>query len=182
MLMCEPAAAAEEEEPDVVSEPKEEFTPQRDRTPPEHYNPASGRSYAQVVANHNVVTQAVEKDNTFDYQDAEAGILAWIITHECHQHMFMLPKAVKKFGGEGVKAAKDEVWQLHTRGCFKALAVKELTRLEKERAVDGIICVSQKQTGKHKGTLAYNGKPTREWISCEDKSSPTAYNESIFLT
>ena len=42
--------------------------------------------------------------------------------------------------------------------------------------------VSQKRTGEYKGQLAYNGKPTREWISREDKSSPTAYNESIFLT
>ena len=33
-----------------------------------------------------------------------------------------------------------------------------------------------------KGRLAYNGKPTREWIMREDKSSPTAYTESIFLT
>ena len=96
------------------------------------------------------MTQVVEKDNTFDYQDAEAGILARIITHECHQQMFMMPKAVKIFGGEGVKAAKDEVWQLHTRGCFKALAVKELTRLKKERAVDGLMFVSQKQTGKQR--------------------------------
>ena len=94
----------------------------------------------------------------------------------------MLPKAAKKFGGEGVQAAKDEVWQLHNRSCFKASVVKELTRLEKERAMDGLMFVSQKRTGKFKGRLAYNGKPTREWISREDKSSPTAYNESIFLT
>ena len=33
-----------------------------------------------------------------------------------------------------------------------------------------------------KGRLAYNGKKTREWISREDKSSPTAHTESILLT
>ena len=96
MSMCEASAAAEEEEPDLVTEPDEEFRPQRNSNPPEHYNPVSGRSYAQVVANHNVVTQVVERDNTFDYQDAKAGILARIVTHECHQQMFMLPKAKKK--------------------------------------------------------------------------------------
>ena len=30
--------------------------------------------------------------------------------------------------------------------------------------------------------LAYNGKPTRDQISREDKSSPTAHRESILLT
>ena len=48
--------------------------------------------------------------------------------------------------------------------------------------MDGLIFASQKRTGKCKVRLAYNGKTTREWISCEEKSSPTAYNEIIFLT
>jgi len=33
-----------------------------------------------------------------------------------------------------------------------------------------------------KGRLVYNGKPTRDWLSREDASSPTASLESIFLT
>ena len=42
--------------------------------------------------------------------------------------------------------------------------------------------VTQKRSGEFKGRLAYNGKPTRQWVSKEDKSSPTCYTESILLT
>ena len=42
--------------------------------------------------------------------------------------------------------------------------------------------LTQKQTGECKGRLVYNGKNTREWISREDKSSPTVLTESLMLT
>ena len=42
--------------------------------------------------------------------------------------------------------------------------------------------LTEKKTKEIKGRLAYNGKPTRDWISREDKSSPTAHTESILLT
>ena len=42
--------------------------------------------------------------------------------------------------------------------------------------------LSQKKSGKSKGNLAYNDKATRDWISKEDKLSPTVLNESITLT
>ena len=42
--------------------------------------------------------------------------------------------------------------------------------------------LSRKKSGKCKGRLAFNGKPTRVWISNEEKSSPTVLNESLFLT
>ena len=42
--------------------------------------------------------------------------------------------------------------------------------------------LTRKRSGKIKGRLAYNGKATRDWISKEDKASPTVLNESIMLT
>ena len=36
--------------------------------------------------------------------------------------------------------------------------------------------------GKMKGKLVYNGKKTRDWISREDKSSPTVLTESLMIT
>lgn len=62
------------------------------------------------------------------------------------------------------------------------MVVSELTRKEKERAMEGLMFVCQKRSGEYKGRLAYKGKPAREWITHEDKSSPTAYTESIMLT
>ena len=42
--------------------------------------------------------------------------------------------------------------------------------------------LTRKRSGKTKGRLAYNGKKTRDWISREDKSSPTVHTEALFLT
>ena len=42
--------------------------------------------------------------------------------------------------------------------------------------------LTQKASGEVKGRLVYNGKRTRDWISREDKSSPTVMTESLFLT
>ena len=42
--------------------------------------------------------------------------------------------------------------------------------------------LTQKSSGDTKGRLAFNGKKTREWISREDKSSPTVHTESLALT
>ena len=48
--------------------------------------------------------------------------------------------------------------------------------------MEALMLVSQKKSGEFKGRLAYNGKPTRKWVSREDKSSPTCFTESILLT
>ena len=36
--------------------------------------------------------------------------------------------------------------------------------------------------GKYKGRKVYNGKPTSDWISREEKLSPTVENEALILT
>jgi hypothetical protein len=40
----------------------------------------------------------------------------------------------------------------------------------------------EKPEGTIKGRMVYNGEPTREWLSREDKASPTAALKSIMLT
>ena len=114
---------------------------------------------------HNMISQVEDPKHTLEYDDNEARVLASFIDEHlsghCHSQQFILQKAIKKFGSQGVRAAKDEVKQLHGRTCFKAIAIAELTRREKERAMDGLMFVTQKRSGEYKGRLAYNGKPTR---------------------
>ena len=52
---------------------------------------------------------------------------------------------------------------------FKTIAVRELAKREKQRAMEGLMLVTQKQDGRVKAQLAYNGKPTREWVLREEK-------------
>ena len=71
---------------------------------------------------------------------------------------------------------------MHERVGFKAVAVSELTRRERQRAQEGLMLLTRKKSGDIKGRLVYNGKGTRSWISRDIKSSPTVLNESLMLT
>ena len=77
----------------------------------------------------------------------------------------MLKKGLKIFGKDGEKASKAELMQMHQRICFKPELVKNLIVLERKRAMRGLMILTQKKNGTTKGRLAYNGKPTRTWIS-----------------
>jgi hypothetical protein len=57
-----------------------------------------------------------------------------------------------------------------------------MTQSERRKAQQALMFISQKRDGTIKGRMVYNGKPTREWISREDSSSPTAALESIMIT
>ena len=81
-----------------------------------------------------------------------------------------------------MEATKAEISQLHERECFAPISIAEMTPTEKERAMEAIMLLTEKRSGKIKGRMVYNGKPTREWLGKEDSASPTASLESIFLT
>ena len=83
----------------------------------------------------------------------------------------------------GKVAALKEVDQLYKRSCFTPVNVKNLSNRERRKAQVAIMLLTQKTMSKEiKGRMVFNGKPTREWLSREDTSSPTASLEAIFLT
>lgn len=132
---------------------------------------------------HNFIqVEGEAKEKTLDYAAYEAGVVGGFLIKHCFSQMYIMQKGVKVFGARGVSAAKEELKQLHDRTCWRALAVKELTRQERERAMECLMFLTEKKTNDIKGRLAYNGKPTRDWITREDKSSPMAHTESILLT
>ena len=62
---------------------------------------------------------------------------------------------------------------MHSHVGFKAVAIAKLTRQEKLQDQEGLMVLTRKKSGKTKGQLAYNGKYTGNWITKEDKSSPS---------
>jgi len=50
---------------------------------------------------------------------------------------------LKEFGAAGVEACKAELGQLHERVGFKAVAIRELTLVEKIRAQEGLMLLTQ---------------------------------------
>ena len=94
----------------------------------------------------------------------------------------MLKKGLKKFGDKGEQATYKEMEQMHKRTCFTPVLVKDLTPEEKEKAQRALCFLNKKNDGTIKARTVYNGKPTREWLTREDSSSPTASTEGVMLT
>ena len=101
---------------------------------------------------------------------------------ETFAQQYMLERGLKKFGNEGEKATYKEMEQLHKRTCFTPISIKELSKEEKKKAQRALCFLTQKNDGRIKARTVYNGKPTREWLSREDSSSPTASTEGVMLT
>ena len=62
----------------------------------------------------------------------------------CHATQYMLKKGLKLFGKKGVAASKVELTQMHQRICFKPELIKNLSAVEKKRAMKGLMILTQK--------------------------------------
>jgi hypothetical protein len=95
---------------------------------------------------------------------------------------YIIQRGLKKFGQCGADAATKEMNQLHRRHCFTPIHVASLKPEERHKCVDVLMFIGKKSDKSIKGQMVYNGKPTREWLSREDSTSPTAALEIIMLT
>ena len=74
---------------------------------------------------------------------------------------FTVRKGIEKFGEKGRQVAESKLDQLHWRNCFVPLSVKSMSLSEKRKAIKALMLLTKKKTGKVKGRMVYNGKPTR---------------------
>jgi hypothetical protein len=58
-----------------------------------------------------------------------------------------------------------EIDQLHKRTCFAPLKVKEMKPFKRKKAQIALMFLTEKRDKSMKGSMVYNGKPTREWLS-----------------
>ena len=132
-----------------------------------------------------------ETDMNLGYSMDEAAVLARAICSMRHgaivhgasyMQQYLLNKGLKVFGEEGKKAATLEAEQMIKRNCFEPIHVHELTAEERMRAQVALMFLTEKRSGEKKGRMVYNGKPTRDWLSREEASSPTVTQEGVSLT
>ena len=69
-----------------------------------------------------------------------------------------LKKVLKRFGNEVIKATESEMQQMHDKVVFHPIKVKQLTRIQKHRALQVIIVLKQKRCGKIKGCAVADGQ------------------------
>ena len=56
-----------------------------------------------------------------------------------------------------------------------------MTTSEKKKAQGAIMLLEKKENKDPKGRMVFNGKPTREWLTREDTSSPAVSQEAIMI-
>jgi hypothetical protein len=88
-----------------------------------------------------------------------------------------------KFGKKGIVAVHKEKKQIHDQVVFKAISIEETTKLEKERAMESFIFLTEKRDETVKARVCANGKARNEHTFLrEEASSPTAALEAIITT
>ena len=60
---------------------------------------------------------------------------------------YSLNKKLKKFGDRGKDAAQKEMKQLHDRVVFEPILIAEMTQLERKRAMESLIFLTEKRDG-----------------------------------
>jgi hypothetical protein len=95
---------------------------------------------------------------------------------------YSLAKGIKAFGANGHQAAHEEMKQLQDRVVFILLLVEELTQIEKRRAMESLIFLTEKTDGRIKARTCANGSTQQEYTNCDKEASPTAMTESYMIT
>ena len=108
----------------------------------------------------------------------------WKKTNRQHSHLvtYSLQKGLKKFGRAGFDSAKSEMQQLHDRDCWKPISVHSMSSSEKKKALESLIFLVEKKSGKIKSRHCANGSKQRSWINSDEAASPTVMTESVMLT
>jgi hypothetical protein len=95
---------------------------------------------------------------------------------------FSLKQGIKKFGEQGIKAVHKEMKQIHDRVVFEPTSIEEMTMLERKRAMESLIFLTEKRDETVKARVCANGSTQRACMSREEALSPTAASEAILIT
>ena len=72
--------------------------------------------------------------------------------------------------------------QFHDREVVRSLSSGEISYEVRKKVLDYLIFLKKKRNGKIKGRRCADGRPQRVYKSNEETCSPTACNDSIFIT
>ena len=192
----------EEEIPEEDETKDEEYEPGNNNADNEATNPEPRRSTRrrEVPIRTGIFYSHLHdlSNKKQEYSEESARILAYVMCHysiigkgnkamskkKFYQlvQTYTLNKGIKKFGIEGKRAAYKEMQQLHDRVVFKPVRVESLTPLERQRAMESLIFLTEKRDKRIKARMCANGSTQRAYTPKEEATSPTAATESILLT
>jgi hypothetical protein len=172
--------ATEEEDPEEEEEPEPEF----DRLIRTRSGRVSRPVHKYVTSHQGQVHLNTQAADSIEYSIETAKVIALTIDAMNHQfaQTYSLTKGIKTFGEKGRQAAHEEMKQLHDRIVFKPIKVEELTAVERRRAMESLIFITEKKDGRIKARTCANGSTQREYTERDEAASPTALTESHLIT
>ena len=144
----------------------------------------------QKDACYNIVTQSLKGDKKKEYSVESGRVIAELMKEirdgvqiEGHSYAqrFYMKKGIEVYKEKAYDGYRKELDQMYRRNTFESVNVKELTKSEKRKAQNAIMLLKKKENKDSKGRMVFNGKPTREWLTREDTSSPTVSQEAIMI-
>lgn len=134
-------------------------------------------------------------DGKLEYESQDAVIMAKTIEYIktnfiyqessdecCLVQTFGLKKGLRKFGQKGKAATEKEIGQLHKREVFRPINVKDLTEIERKRAMESLIFICEKRDGTIKARACANGSSQRPYTTKDEAASPTVATDAILMT
>jgi hypothetical protein len=95
---------------------------------------------------------------------------------------YSLKQRIKKIGEQGIKAVHKVLKQIHDRVIFEPISIEKMTILERKRAMESLIFLTEKRDETIKIRVRANGSTQRAYIAREEASSPTTASEAILIT
>jgi hypothetical protein len=169
---AEPAAAHPHQPPGVLRRSN------RVRFAPQYYKPSvRGKSYLmnQITEYAEMLKEQVLHPD-WHIEIPEDDILACILTQ------VSMRKGLTIWGKSAREAIKSEVQQMHYRDTFEPLKYEDLTAEEKQQILESHLFLTEKRDKTIKGRLVAGGDKQKDFITKEDKSSPTVATEAVLLT
>mgnify|MGYP001951138350 CR=1 FL=1 len=126
---------------------------------------------------------------TMNFQTTSHGVYPAEVIARCIEHInacciqtYTVKQGIRKWGNKGYSSAIKELEQLHSRTCFTPLKLKDISRMERKKAMEAVTFMVQKRDETVKTRMCANGSTQRVWMDKEDKSSPTVSLEALAIT
>ena len=95
---------------------------------------------------------------------------------------YSVKKVISIFGEAGTKAVLKEIQKIHQGGVISAMDLSNMTVEQRNRVLDYLKYLKQKQNGDIKAWGCADGRGQREFISKEETSAPNVLLYALLIT
>ena len=116
-------------------------------------------------------------------EDLPETIFDDVVPEVAHKVMvrMALKRGLKTFGVRGEEAVANELLQIYMRDTFTPKKMEDLSNLEHKKALESLLFLEEKQSGKLKGWMCAYGRKQHEVITKKDATSPMVSTDYVLI-